>query len=284
MASKQALMVLLCGELWRSLSAAIPHNIAMKSNAHTSGRSPTEAKAPLYQLQASALSLQIPGRALMVMAPEQFPTAEPSDDGSWIAALIIGIILVSMIVATAVILLWKCCKRPALVDPNWAGRSPFADGDTPDVFMDCDQPTKRSSVLFMLPWKLKQDTNLLQDPTAPEKSCHCTPSNESSPLPSPAEGCSGASTSAASRDVPPGPTSAAASSAQDSCPEPAASSASPELPPPPDWLREAAEGHSSELSQYQESQASAEEPLPPPPPELLAQEAEEPLPQPTQPL
>uniref|UniRef100_A0A8B9MFL9 EVI2B protein n=1 Tax=Accipiter nisus TaxID=211598 RepID=A0A8B9MFL9_9AVES len=285
MASNQVILVLFYGEIWKSLSTAIPQNISMnKRNAYTSIRNPVEDKAPLHQLQATGPSLHKSGRALTVATPPQFPKAhaEPSD-GSWIAALIIGIILVSMIMAIILILLWKCCKKPVLVDSNWAGRSPFADGDVPDVFMDSDQTTKRSSVLFMLPWKLKQDSNLQQDPTASEKPSHCTTSNENRQLPPPAEACSVAGTSVSDTDASPAPTSAAASCAPDSGPHPAASPESPDLPPPPDWLREPREDHSSDLSQHQEFHSETEEKFPPPP-ELHTQESQEPLPQPEHPL
>ncbi|NXQ94584.1 EVI2B protein, partial [Sagittarius serpentarius] len=279
MASNQIILVLFYGEIWKSLSTAVSQNISMnKKNAYTSIRSPTEDKAPLYQLQATGPSLHKSGRAL-TLTPPQFPKAhaEPSD-GSWIAALIIGIILVSMIMAIIIILLWKCCKRPVLVDSNWAGRSPFADGDTPDVFMDSDQATKRSSVLFMLPWKLKQDTNLQNDPTASEKPSHCTTGHRNSQLPPAAEDCSVASISVSNTDAPPAPASEAASRAPDSRPHPAASPESPDLPPPPDWLREPAEDRSSDLSKHQELHSEMEEQLPPPP-ELPIQESREPLPQ-----
>ena len=284
MASNHVILVLFYGEIWKSLSTAIPQNVSMnKRNAYPSIRSPIEDKAPLYQLQATSPTLHKSGRALTVTIPPQFPKAYvgPSD-GSWIAALIIGIILISMIMAIIIILLWKCCKRPVLVDSNWAGRSPFADGDTPDVFMDSDQATKRSSVLFMLPWKLKQDTNLQHDPTASEKPSHCTTSNENSQLPPPAEDCSVASISVFNTDAPPAPTSEAASCARDSCPHPAALPESPDLPPPPDWLSEPTEDHSSDLSKHQEFHSETEEQLPPPP-ESLIQEIHEPLPQLPQP-
>ncbi|NXS70702.1 EVI2B protein, partial [Pandion haliaetus] len=284
MASNQVMLVLFYGEIWKSLSTATPQNVSMnKRNAYTSTRSPIGDKAPLYQLQATGPSVHKSGRALTLATPLQFPQAqaEPSD-GSWIAALIIGIILVSMIMAIIIILLWKCCKRPVLVDSNWAGRSPFADGDVPDVFMDSDQTTKRSSVLFMLPWKLKQDTNLHQDPTASEKPSHCTTSNENRQLPPPAEACSVASSSVSNTDASPAPTSAAASCAPDSGPHPA-SPESPDLPPPPDWLREPAEGHGSDLSKHQGFHSETEEQFPPPP-ELHVQESQEPLPQLEHPL
>ncbi|NXT39105.1 EVI2B protein, partial [Pelecanoides urinatrix] len=284
MAGNQVILFLFYGEIWKLLSTAIPQNVSMnKRNTYTSIRSPIEDKPPLHLLRATGPSLHKSGRALTVTTPPQFPKAyAEASDGSWIAALLIGIILISMIMAIIIILLWKCCKRPVLVDSNWAGRSPFADGDTPDVFMDSDQATKRSSVLFMLPWKLKQDTNLQDDPIASEKPSHCTTSNANSQLPPPAEDRSGASTAVSNADASPAPTSAAASRARDSCPQPAALPESPDLPPPPEWLREPAEGHSPHLSEYQEFHSETEEQLPPPP-ELLIQEIHEVLPQLPQP-
>ncbi|NXC12395.1 EVI2B protein, partial [Corythaeola cristata] len=280
MASSQVMLVLFYGEIWKSLSTAIPQNVSMnKRNAYTSMGSPIEDKAPLYQLEAIGPSLHKSGRALTVITPSEFPKAyaEPSE-GSWVAALIIGIILISMIMAIIIILLWKCCRRPVLADSNWAGRSPFADGDTPDVFMDSDQVTKRSSVLFMLPWKWKPDTNLQHNPTALEKPSHCTTSDESSQLPPPAQDCSGARVSVPDMDASPAPASEAANCALHSCPHPAALPQFPDLPPPPEWLREPTEDHSSDLSKYQEFHSETEEQLPPPP-EFLIQETHEPLPQ-----
>ncbi|XP_074969247.1 protein EVI2B [Phalacrocorax aristotelis] len=275
MASNQVILVLFYGEIWKSLSTAIPQNVFMnKRNVYNSFRTPTEDKARLYQLQATGPSLHKSGEALTITIPPHFPKAYAEhSNGSWIAALIIGIILISMIMAIITILLWKCCKRPVIVDSNWAGRSPFADGDTPDVLMDSDQATKRSSVLFMLPWKLKQDTNLQQDPTASEKPPNCTTSNENSQLPPPAEDCSVASISVSNTGASPAPTSEAVSCACDSCPHPEALPEFPDLPPPPDWLREPTEDHRSDLSRDQEFHS--EEQLPPPP-EFLSQVHEPP--------
>ncbi|NXA21299.1 EVI2B protein, partial [Ibidorhyncha struthersii] len=284
MANNQLILLLFYGEIWKSLSTAIPQNVSMnKRNAYTSIRSPRADKAPLYPLQATGFRPHKSGRALAVTTPPQFPKAyaEPGD-GSWIAALIIGIILISMIMAIIIILLWKCCKRPVLVDSNWAGRSPFADGDTPDVFMDSDQATKRSSVLFMLPWKWKQGTNSQQDPTASEKPSCCTISNENSRAAPPAADCSIAALPISNRDGSPAPPAEAASPARDSCPHPTASPDFPDLPPPPEWLREPAEDHSSDCSKYQGFPSETEEQLPPPP-ESLIQEIHEPLPQLPQP-
>ncbi|XP_051491277.1 protein EVI2B [Apus apus] len=285
MAGTQVILVLFCGEIWKSLSTAIPQNISTsKRNAHASSRSPTEDKAPLYQLQATGLSLHRSGRALNVPPPAPSPKVyvEPSD-GGWIAALIIGIILISMILAIIIILVWKCCKKPVLVDSTWAGRSPFADGDMPDVLVDSDQATKRSSVLFMLPWKSKQDTHLQHNPISSDKPPTSTTSNETSQLPPSAEDCSVARTSGSHMDPAPAPNSEADNCAPVSCPPTAPSPGSSDLPPPPDWLRQPAEDLSANLSKNQEFHSETEEQLPPPP-ESFIQEIHELLPQPQHPL
>ncbi|NWH72426.1 EVI2B protein, partial [Piaya cayana] len=285
MASKHIILVLFCGEILKALSTAIPQTTPVsRRNAYTSIRSPTEGKTPLYRLQEPGLGLHKSGRAVTVTPLLQFPTVptEPSD-GSWVAALLIGIILVSMLLAVTIILLWRCCRRPAVVDSNWAGRSPFADGDTPDVFMDSDQASKRSSVLFMLPWKRKQDSLPQHNVTTPEKAPEGTTSDPTSPLPLPAADSSVASIPVSITDAAPAAPLEAASCAQDSSPHPAASLESPDLPPPPDWLRESAEDPSPALSQNQELHSEAGEQLPPPP-EFLIQETDEPLPQPEHPL
>ncbi|NWR34189.1 EVI2B protein, partial [Tachuris rubrigastra] len=251
MASNQVILVLFCGAIWKLLSTATP-----------------------------APSLPQSGPALAVTTPA-VPTEEEAGDGSWVAALLIGIILLGMMLAIIAILLWKCRVRPgpALSSSHWAGKSPFADGDTPDLFLDSDQDNKRSSVLFMLPWKLKQGPNLLQDPSGSENPSHHAPSNENGQLPPPAGGNCGAGTAAPSTDPPPAPSSETVNAAGDSCPHPDVPPESHDLPPPPDWLREPPE----DPSKHSAFHSAAEEPLPPAP-EFLIQEIHEPLPQPEHPL
>ncbi|NXS25459.1 EVI2B protein, partial [Mystacornis crossleyi] len=279
MASKQLILVLLCGEIWSSLSAAAPHHAAVtEGHPYTTARSAGADKALLHQLPATGPSLSQSGTSLAVTEPQAFPEEEEAGDGSWVAALIIGIILIGMTLAVMVILLWKCCTRPVLAESHWAGRSPFADGDVPDLFVDSDQGTKRSSVLFMLPWRLKQGTNSQEDPPVSETPPQHTTSTENGQLPPPAAGCSGAGTVPA-----PAPASEPASTAAASCPPPDTPPESSELPPPPDWLREPCEEPSSDASKDSALHAEAEEPLPPPP-ELLIQDIQETLPQPEHPL
>ncbi|NXE54231.1 EVI2B protein, partial [Casuarius casuarius] len=277
MASKQVMLVLFCGEIWRSLSTGIPPNVSVKEGkAYASTRSPVEDKAPIYQSQTTAPSLH---------TPQILETPGEATDGSWIAALLIGTILTSMIIAIAVILLWKCCRKPRLVDTNWAGRSPFADGDTPEVFVEPDQANKRSSILSMLPWKFRQDTHLQGDSCASEKPSNCTTDNKDVQPPPTGADCSAAgvtSMSVSDTDAPPPPSSEGASCACDPRPHPAPAAESPDLPPPPDWLREPSESHGPGLGEHQESLSETREQFPPPP-ELAALEIHESLPQPPSP-
>ncbi|NWH93215.1 EVI2B protein, partial [Aegithalos caudatus] len=275
MASNQVMLVLFCGEMWSSLSAAAAqHPATTASHTCTTATSPRADKPPLYQLQATGPSLYQPDTSLAATEPQAFPGEEEAGDGSWVAALILGIILIGMMLAIAIILLWKCRMRPALAQSHWAGRSPFADGDTPDLLMDSDQGTKRSSVLFMLPWRLKQGTNSQEDPTVSENPAQHTTSTEKGQLPPSAGGCSGAS---------PAPAPAPGSTAADPCPPPDTPPQGSDLPPPPEWLREATEAPSSDPSKHSPLHVAAEESQPPPP-ELLIQEIHGTLPQPEHPL
>ncbi|XP_038180927.1 protein EVI2B [Arvicola amphibius] len=84
-----------------------------------------------------------------------------------IAAILIGTIIVSMLVAILMVILWKYLRKPVLNDQNWAGRSPFADGETPDMCMDnireSEASTKRASVVSLMTWKPSKTTLLADD-------------------------------------------------------------------------------------------------------------------------
>ncbi|XP_064424865.1 arp2/3 complex-activating protein rickA [Latimeria chalumnae] len=73
---------------------------------------------------------------------------------SWIVASCIGGILVFMLVAIITIAVWKSSKRETPQDPNWAGRSPFADGEiptSPAYNVDEAKQSKSSISLDILP-------------------------------------------------------------------------------------------------------------------------------------
>ncbi|XP_066058062.1 protein EVI2B [Chamaea fasciata] len=261
MASNQVMLVLFCGEIWSSLSAAAPHYPATTEiHLCTVATSARADKLPLHQVQTPGPSLYQPDRAPAATEPQASPGEEGAGDGSWVAALILGIILIGMVLAVTVILLWKCCMRPALAESHWAGRSPFTDGDTPDLFTDSDHGTKRSSVLSMLPWRLKQGPNLQEDAVVSEHAAQHTTSTEKGPPP-PAGGCSGAAPAPA-----PGPEPA--NPAAEPCPPPDTPGEGPDLPPPPEWLREPSQeprsdpsGHSAPPVEAQEPRSSAPGPL-----------------------
>ncbi|XP_074045088.1 protein EVI2B [Macrotis lagotis] len=83
-----------------------------------------------------------------------------------IAAVLIGIILTFMLVTIVIIILWKCFKKPIPNDQNWAGRSPFADGETPDMYMDYSREgksIKRSSIVSLEIWKPNKSMLLADD-------------------------------------------------------------------------------------------------------------------------
>ncbi|NXU37837.1 EVI2B protein, partial [Drymodes brunneopygia] len=293
MASSQVVLVLLCGEIWSSLSAAAPRQAATAERHMSSTATSPRAHRALLQLQATGPSLYQPDTSPAATEAQAFPgEEEEAGDGSWVAALILGLILIGMALAVVAILLWKCCMRPVLAESHWAGRSPFADGDTPELFMDSDQGTKRSSVLFMLPWRLKQGPNLQEDLSVSETPLQHTTRTENGQPPPPATGCSGAGTAPAPA---PAPAPEPANTAADSWPPPDTPPESSDLPPPPEWLREPScepscepspepsPEPSSEPSKHSALHSEAEEPQEPPP-ELLIQDFPETLPQPEHPL
>ncbi|KAM9597297.1 protein EVI2B [Trichechus inunguis] len=83
------------------------------------------------------------------------------------AAILVAVIVISMLVAIIMIVLWKCLRKPVLNDQNWAGRSPFADGETPDICMDNirenEVPGKRTSIVSLMTWKPSKSMLLADD-------------------------------------------------------------------------------------------------------------------------
>ncbi|KAM6164061.1 protein EVI2B [Rhynchocyon petersi] len=105
-----------------------------------------------------------PGFNLETTSTQKPPhTANPNST----AAILVGVILTSLLVAIIVILLWKCLRKPVSNDQNWAGRSPFADGETPDLCMDnireSEIPGKRTSIISLMPWKPNKSALLADD-------------------------------------------------------------------------------------------------------------------------
>lgn len=309
MASNQLLLLLFWGEIWSCLCAAAPPQAAStKPRSSSTATSPRADRAPWYQLRAPGPASEQPDRPLATTEPQLFPGQQEEDgDGSWIAAVLLGSIMIAMVLAVIIILLWKCCMRPALAESHWAGRSPFVDGDTPDLLMDSEQGTKRSSVLFMLPWRLKQGTNLQEELILSENPPHttssengqpalgCSPAPDPAPAPAPAPGCSPAPVPAPAPALgcspdpapapgcSPAPVPDPASPAAASCPAPDTVPECLDLPPPPEWLREPPEQPSWDPHEHSALHLEAEEPQHSAP-ELPIQEIHETLPQPEHPL
>ncbi|XP_008587317.1 PREDICTED: protein EVI2B [Galeopterus variegatus] len=94
-------------------------------------------------------------------------TSSHKTNSNLTAAILFGVILTLMLVAIIMIVLWKCTRKPILNDQNWAGRSPFADGETPDICMDNirenEVSTKRTSIISLMTWKPDKSTLLADD-------------------------------------------------------------------------------------------------------------------------
>ncbi|NWJ01322.1 EVI2B protein, partial [Crypturellus undulatus] len=254
MASNQVTLVLLCGEIWRSLATEAPLNSSvLETTASATTGSPSKDKGPIYEPRATTPSSS---------TPEIFDIPSETPAGTWLTAILIGTILTGMVVGILLILLWKYCQRPRPVDTNWAGRSPFADGDMPEAFAELEQTNKRASILSMLPWKLRQDAS---------------PAGAPDSLPGggpegcgPRAGAGGAVGASAALEA-----GAAVPPAQEPCALPPAAAECPELPPPPAWLQEPAAGGGPGLDGLPPWEPQA--PLPPAP-DLAAQDVQELLP------
>ncbi|XP_045841802.1 protein EVI2B [Meles meles] len=131
------------------------------SSVRTSSRKPTP---PVRPTSVKSLRRITPG---FILETTSSKTISHETSANSIGAILIGVILTSMLVSIIIIVLWKCLRKPALSDQNWAGRSPFADGETPDIYMDNirgnEVPTKRTSIVTFMPWKSNKSTLLAED-------------------------------------------------------------------------------------------------------------------------
>ncbi|XP_020642472.3 protein EVI2B [Pogona vitticeps] len=162
------------------LWAQLPRNIISAETKGLPASTPPPAKLPITRADIRTQPWTPPpsesddsaknNRELFTTEPSHPRTEAPaSHDGHLIAAVIIGVTLIVMIVVIVGIFLWRRWKRAASPLPHWAGRSPFADGDLPDVSAEKEsgQGPKRVSVLSLLPWKLNKDTELLENAEGP---------------------------------------------------------------------------------------------------------------------
>ncbi|XP_055983943.1 protein EVI2B [Sorex fumeus] len=133
-------------------------------SAHTSRKSPTAYSVSTQSIPTVKNSPRgTPGFILNGKSNEKYPHKTNSTS---IAAILIGVILTSMLLAITVIVLWKYLRKPVTNDQNWAGRSPFADGETPDICLDIrenDATTKRTSTVSLMAWKPSKHTLLADD-------------------------------------------------------------------------------------------------------------------------
>lgn len=302
-------LIFFYGQLWRSVSMEtqmppkiLSSTIFLKQSRNRSIHLGEEKGNPapklLYQSNELGNSYKTAKKASSATMTTHATAAEESahSDGSWIAAMLIGIILTSMIIVSIIILLWKCSKNPAVVDPNWAGRSPFADGDMPEVteggIKDMEQTTKRASVLSILPWKFNR-SSLLRDNVEgskfkerPETSSSCNTKEEGSQSTPKLKGGSApfaanilVSSSITTNVTPPavsdGPSNVCNPPLNPILPPPESS----DLPPPPDWLNEVQENQCPEISESPEFKSDAQSQFPLPP-DLTNQDVNLPLPLP----
>ncbi|XP_003996577.2 protein EVI2B [Felis catus] len=138
------------------------------SSIHTSSGKPilptvhNPSKPPTPSVKSS--QRVTPGFILETTSNTNIPRETNSN---LIAATLVGVILMSMFVAIIMIVLWKCLRKPVSNDQNWAGRSPFADGETPDIcldnFRENEAPVKRTSIVSLMPWKPSKNTLIADD-------------------------------------------------------------------------------------------------------------------------
>ncbi|XP_007190193.1 protein EVI2B [Balaenoptera acutorostrata] len=138
------------------------------SSTHTSSRKSIPPTAHNLSIQPTptvkSSPRSTPGFNLETTTKNKSPQKTNSNS---IAVILIGLVLTSMVVAIIMIVLWKCLRKPVLNDQNWAGRSPFADGETPDVSLDNIRENevfpKRTSIVSLTAWKPSKSTLLADD-------------------------------------------------------------------------------------------------------------------------
>lgn len=138
------------------------------SSVHTSSRKPVSSTVYTISTQATSTvktsTRSTPGFIVESITNKKDPHKINSNST---AAILIGVILTSMLVAIIIIVLWKCFKKPVSNDQNWAGRSPFADGETPDLCLDNirenEVSTKRTSIVSLMAWKPSKGTLIGDD-------------------------------------------------------------------------------------------------------------------------
>lgn len=159
MVIKPIVLIFIYGQLWWNHTAGEakgPAGVSLNAESNNFPSQGSQSKDLIKdEQQTSSNKPQLPTT-----------TKEPKHaDEHLIAAVVIGAILLLMILIIVAIFLWRQRKKSNLPLPHWAGRSPFADGDMPDLTVDKEpvQSIKRMSVLSLLPWKFSKDTQLLEN-------------------------------------------------------------------------------------------------------------------------
>ncbi|XP_066219859.1 protein EVI2B [Saccopteryx leptura] len=149
----------------RQLVSSVYTSTQQPSSVHTSSRKPvlpTVQNLPIHPTSAVKSSPRITPGFITDNLNNEHKTNHNS-----MAAILIGVILVSMLVAIILIILCKCLRKPVSNDQNWAGRSPFADGETPDIYLDNirenEVSTKRTSIISLMAWKPSKSALLADD-------------------------------------------------------------------------------------------------------------------------
>ncbi|XP_028615045.1 protein EVI2B [Grammomys surdaster] len=151
-----------------------PKPLVYTSTQQTPSPAPTPSGKPVLQTTHNRPTKSTPTIYLPRDTPPPLTSEPTSSKGTAhktnhnaIAAILIGTIIISMLVAILMIILWKYLRKPVLNDQNWAGRSPFADGETPEMCMDnireSEVSTKRASVASLMTWKPSKSTLLADD-------------------------------------------------------------------------------------------------------------------------
>ncbi|XP_032072913.1 protein EVI2B [Thamnophis elegans] len=156
MAVKALVLIFIYGQLWWNHTAGKgPAGVSLNAEPQSFPSQGNQSKDPTKNVQ------QRPSSEPQLTTPTKEPKLA---NEHLIAAVAIGVILLLMIVIIIAIFLWRQRKRSSVSLPHWAGRSPFADGDVPDITVDKEplQGIKRMSVLS-LPWKFSKDTQLLDN-------------------------------------------------------------------------------------------------------------------------
>ncbi|XP_043910575.1 protein EVI2B [Protopterus annectens] len=105
---------------WQPTKGMLPSELP---NATTVPLKPTDKPKASVQSNPSSTTLQTAKHGENVR-----PTKKPKPKIGWIMGLCIGLILITTIIIISVIGILKCLMKKTVTDPNWAGTSPFADG------------------------------------------------------------------------------------------------------------------------------------------------------------